>query len=142
MWKWGYVFILSPLNLQVTIMQSLRLYVVWNWISTSVTTVPSLMLTGLLKWRYTVFIQSHDITWLHDERDRRLGEWNSLNQSYNPTKFGVCRPCGSRKQRFEFFMWPNEEILFKTFVRPFHSLKFNFENCKKVRMTHSIYLWQ
>ena len=33
-------------------------------------------------------------------------------------------------------MWPEKEILFKTYAYPFLSLKISFKNCKKIRMTH------
>ena len=33
-------------------------------------------------------------------------------------------------------MWPEKEILFKTYAYPFLSLKISFKNCKKIRKTH------
>lgn len=76
----------------------------------------------LWKWRYNVFVLSHDIAWPHEQKDVQLCEANPLNLSPHCAKFDACRPCGSWDITSLFghvishSTWSNEHVTFSKWV--------------------------
>ena len=97
----------------------------------TVTTEPGLMVLIRLKWRYTIFISSNDVTWPNNRKALWLSKWEPLTLSSTVSSFVVVGVVE--------VLWicnATQQVNDKKFSHPLYSLNITYENSVKVRMTH------